>query len=184
MSARNARQWVILGGFVVVLGALMAVGLRRTPPLAGVGLDAPNFTARHLGTGDTVALAAYRGQVILLNLWATWCRPCEAEMPAIERLYQELGPLGLRVLAVSVDEGDSEPVKQWAAARGLSFDILHDATRDIERRYHTFGLPESFVIDREGRIVKRVTGFILEWDAPQQKALFRRLLERDAPSSR
>ena len=105
-------------------------------------------------------------------------------MPEIERLFQELGPEGLRVLAVSVDEEGSDVVRAWANRRHLTFDILHDPTREIERRYQTIGVPESFVIDRNGRIVKRVTGYIVHWDDATQKALFRRLLAQTRDEGR
>lgn len=177
---RVRTQWMLVGGFGAALALVVALGLALPASDSTLGRPAPDFTAQLLSTGNTVSLSRYRGQVILLNIWATWCAPCEAEMPGIQRLYQELGPEGLRVLAVSVDEeaGPAE-VRKWAEARHLTFDILQDASRDIERRYRTIGVPESFVIDRQGRVVKRVTGFVLEWDAAPQKALFRRLLETD-----
>jgi peroxiredoxin len=81
-------------------------------------------------------------------------------------------------VSVDVEAGPAE-VRRWAVDRQLTFDILHDPTRRIETAYRSIGVPESFVIDRQGRVVKRVTGYVLEWDAAPQKALFRRLL-RDA----
>jgi peroxiredoxin len=177
------RQWLIAGGFALGLVVLVGIGLTRVPPAAGVGGAAPDFRATHLGTGESVSLASYRGQVVLLNVWATWCPPCEAEMPEFQRLYQELGPDGLRILAVSVDETGGEVVRQWARERGLTFDILHDPRREIEHTYQTIGLPETFIIDRAGRVVKRVTGHVLSWDAPQQKAFLRRLLSQHAPGA-
>jgi peroxiredoxin len=97
----------------------------------------------------------------------------------MERLYRELGPEGLRVVAVSVDVGAGEPVLQWARDRNLTFDIWHDPKGRVQRIYQTTGVPESFVIDRHGVIVKKVIG-AAEWDHPAQKALFRRLLEEPA----
>ena len=168
---------MVVGGFGTALAALVAFGLAQPASDSTLGQPAPGFSAKLLPSGQTVSLEKYRGQVILLNIWATWCAPCDAEMPAIQRLYQELGPEGLRVLAVSVDEdAGSLEVLQWATDRKLTFDILHDPSRNIERAYRTIGVPESFVIDRQGRVVKRVTGYVLEWDALAQKALFRRLL--------
>ena len=171
-------QWMVVGGFAIALALVVAFGLAQPATDSSLGQPAPDFSAELLPTGRTVSLAKdYRGQVVLLNVWATWCGPCEAEMPEIQKLYEALRPLGLRVLAVSVDEEvDSDGVKKWADARHLTFDILHDPTLDIEKRYRTVGVPESFVIDAEGRVVKRVTGYVLKWDAPAQEALFRRLL--------
>lgn len=171
------KQWVLSMGVGTALLAVVVYGLAQPASDSTLGQPAPEFHANLLADGARVSLSQYRGQVVLLNIWATWCAPCEAEMPAIQRLYQELGPEGLRVLAVSVDvEAGPSEVKRWATDRRLTFDILHDPSRKIESLYRTIGVPESFVIDREGRVVKRVTGYVLEWDAPPQKALFRRLL--------
>ena len=97
----------------------------------------------------------------------------------MERLFQELGPSGLRVVAVSVDVGDAAAVRQWAADRGLSFAIWHDPSGRVERLYQTTGVPESFVIDRHGVIVKKIIG-ATEWDHPAQQTLIRRLLAGEA----
>ncbi len=181
---RTRTQWLAVGAFGAVLAVAVAFGLSQPATDSTLGQPAPDFTATALATGTPVSLADYHGQVVLLNIWATWCGPCEAEMPDIQRLYEALGPEGLRVLAVSVDE-EATPaeVKAWADARHLTFQILHDPTLEIERRYRTIGVPESFVIDARGRVVKRVTGYVLQWDAPAQKALFRRLLADRADST-
>ena len=102
-------------------------------------------------------------------------------MPSIQRLHNELAAQGLKVVAVSVDGTDSETVRTWAQERGLTFDILHDRTGRIERDYQTTGVPESFVIDRDGIIVKKVIGAAV-WDHPSQVALMRRLLGVDEQS--
>jgi len=173
-------QWVLVAGLGVTLAAAVGFGLAQPASDSTLGQPAPHFTALRASTGDSVSLATFKGQVILLNIWATWCAPCEAEMPAIQRLYQQMGPQGLRVLAVSVDEvASSREVMDWTRERKLTFDILHDPSRKIESIYRTLGVPETFVIDRQGRVVKRVTGYVLEWDAGPQKALIRRLLESD-----
>jgi len=148
--------------------------IRRVEP----GSDAPAFEAVDLATGDRIDVGDFAGEVVLLNVWATWCAPCEAEMPSIQRLHQELGPYGLRVVAVSVDRGDIDPVREWIQERSLTFTVLHDPTGQIEQTYQTTGVPESFVIDRHGVIVKKIIGST-EWDHPTQKALFRRLLDAE-----
>lgn len=96
-------------------------------------------------------------------------------MPSMQRLHEVLGSEGLRIVAVSVDVGTSTGVKRWAEDRGLTFQILHDPSGRIERTYQTTGVPESFVIDREGIIVKKVIGPV-EWDDAPQVNLLRRLL--------
>jgi peroxiredoxin len=180
---KRRTQWALTGGIVALLGAALVLAVANAPSGTGVGIAAPDFPAVNLATGDTVRLSDFHGQVLLVNLWATWCTPCEAEMPEIERLYQELGPEGLRVVAVSQDEDGPDVVRAWVKKHNLTFDILHDRKGDVQHLYQAVGLPESFVIDRNGRIVKRVTGYIVHWDGADQKALFRRLLARKADPS-
>jgi len=171
------KQWTIVLVIVAVLtaGAVMAVRLSPEIFPVEVGSRAPDFQAADLATGDTVALSGFRGQVVLLNVWATWCEPCRVEMPSFERLHQELGPQGLRIVAVSIDEAGPDVVREFQREYGLTFQILHDRSRAIERIYQTTGVPETFVLNREGRIMKKVIG-AAEWDSPINKDLIRRLL--------
>jgi cytochrome c biogenesis protein CcmG/thiol:disulfide interchange protein DsbE len=172
------RRWTIGIGAVMALvfGTALAIKIRPQIDLVGVGSRAPEFRATDLGTGRTVTLADYRGKVLLLNVWATWCQPCRVEMPSMERLYRRLGGGDFKILAVSVDEQGDSVVTAFARELGLSFDILHDQSRAIERSYQTTGVPESWVIDRSGVIVKKVIG-PSEWDGPVNDALIRRLVE-------
>jgi thiol-disulfide isomerase/thioredoxin len=171
-------QWIAVGGILGALAFALGAALLLTPEMGRVipGADAPPLRAVDAATGDSVTIDEFGGDVVLLNIWATWCGPCEAEMPSMQRLYEQLGHDGLRILAVSVDlfEG-REGVMAWAAERDLTFPILHDKTGRIQQTYQTTGVPESFVIDKHGVIVKKVIGS-LEWDEPAQLALFRRLL--------
>jgi cytochrome c biogenesis protein CcmG, thiol:disulfide interchange protein DsbE len=175
MASRG--QWVAVGVVLGVIGFGIGAALLLTPEITRIepGTRAPDYTVFGLDTGDTVELRDYRGEVVLLNVWATWCAPCEQEMPSMERLYRELGPQGLRVVAVSVDLDDPEDVRKWVADRDLSFTVLHDPSGRIQQVYQTTGVPESFVLDRQGVIVKKIIG-ATAWDHPAQKALFRRLL--------
>ncbi len=177
----NRGQWIAVGGVLLAVAAVVGAGLALSGDLApvSVGSKAPTFRAVRLATGDSVGLGQFTGEVVLLNIWATWCVPCEQEMPSIERLYQELSPDGLKIVSVSIDEDQPAAVSRWLADRKLTFDVLQDRSREIERIYQTTGVPESFVIDRHGVIVKKVIGPV-EWDHPAQKALFRRLLGEPA----
>ena len=127
-------------------------------------------------TGQPASLADYRGKVVLLNIWATWCEPCRVEMPALERLHRKLAGTDFRLVSVSIDKDDSTVVRRFARQLGLTFEILHDRSGAIQQRYQTTGVPESFVIDRDGSIVKKVIG-AAEWDAPVNETLLRRLLD-------
>ena len=168
---------------VAVLSALIWTNRERFTPL-DIGSLAPDYRAQSLD-GDTVSLSSFAGDVVVLNVWATWCRPCVIEMPALERLHQELRDDGLRVVAVSVDAppgvlgafgeagGD---VARFVDDHGLTFTVLHDPSGDIQRRYQVNGLPTTFVIDRDGRIRSKVMG-AREWDEPPLADQIRQLVE-------
>lgn len=176
--SKQAKQWVWVGVIVLGLGlgagALVAFG----PKIEGieVGRRAPDYTAVRLGTQDSVSLhQAGEGKVTLINIWATWCIPCRAEMPAMEQLYKELGPRGLRIIAVSIDDGDPRDVASFVQDLGLTFDILHDQSGDIQRVYQTTGVPESLLLDKDGVIVKKVIGEH-PWSSPSNRSLVANLL--------
>jgi peroxiredoxin len=104
-------------------------------------------------SGETVKLSDYRGQAVLVNLWATWCPPCRAEMPTIEAIYNEYKDQGFVVLAVDMTyQDDAERVPPFVAEQGLTYPILLDETGDVAADYQMLSLPTSFFIDREGII--------------------------------
>ena len=175
MSVRG--QWVAVLAIVGILCAGVAVWMVLSPARGsvGVGTRAPEFEAVDLRTGEPVMFERRTGHVTLLNVWATWCTPCETEMPSMERLLGLLGDSGLQVLAVSVDVGSGGDVRDWVEERGLTFDVWHDPGGEIQRTYRTTGVPESFVIDHHGVIMRRVIG-PKEWDHPSEVTLLRRLL--------
>lgn len=186
MSQSNRRQWYVVGGVVVVLAVLVAIGWTarsRFLPVE-VGSAAPEVRASDL-RGRPALLSSLRGNIVLLNIWATWCGPCQQEMPSMERLYRQLGPEGLKIVAVSVDAapGKIDPdgraggdVAGFARDFGLTFDIWREPTGMVERDYRTTGVPESFLVDRNGTIVKKVIG-ATEWDDPANVELIRRMLK-------
>lgn len=171
-------QWIFVLGIMGALVGGLVGGMALSGALEPVGIDteAPDFAAVDVFENDTVMFARYAGDVVLLNIWATWCLPCEAEMPSMQRLYEQLGDSGLHIVAVSVDDGSTGAVREWIEERGFTFHVLHDRSGRVERAYQTTGVPESFVIDRHGRIVKKVIG-ATEWDDPAQQSLIRRLLQ-------
>jgi peroxiredoxin len=155
----------------VALG--LVVAREPVPPPLEEGRPAPDFALPRLGGGE-VALSALRGKAVLVNFWATWCAPCEQEMPAMQRLYAQLAPRGLELLAISVDAGDAE-VEAFRARLGLGFPILRDPDKRVASAYQSFRYPESFLIDPEGRLVERYIGE-RDWDAPEYVARIERLL--------
>jgi peroxiredoxin len=144
-------------------------------PLLGKGVPAPNFTFPGLD-GKKISLADYKGKVVLLNIWATWCAPCVAEMPSMEKLYQELKNEDFEILAVSVDESGAEAVKPFMEKHKLGFPVLLDTKGDIKTLYQTTGIPESFIIDKDGIIIEKIIG-PREWAASGAIRFFRNIIQ-------
>ena len=178
-----SKQWIFVGLVVagIVAGATIMTRVGSEVEPVQVGATAPEFHALDLATGDSVSLRErYRGRVTLVNIWATWCVPCRVEMPAMEQVYTSLAPRGFAIAAVSVDEGSSEDVRRFGEDLKLTFDLLHDRSSRIQQIYQTTGVPESFLLDRRGVIVKRIIG-AHDWNSPANRALVERLL--DEPST-
>ena len=174
------QQWSVVLGVIAVLGIgllvlVHALGDEIFP--VGVGSRAPAFSAHVLGSAtQTKTLADYQGQVMIVNIWATWCEPCKVEMPSLEQLYKLYGPSGLKVVAVSIDETASDDsIRAYARNMGLTFEILHDKTGEMEKAYQTTGYPESFVVARDGVIRKKWIGPD-DWASQGNIALTRNLL--------
>jgi cytochrome c biogenesis protein CcmG, thiol:disulfide interchange protein DsbE len=182
----NRQQWTLIAGVVTtaVFGVALAIKLRPELNPVEIGSTAPAFHATDLRTHRPASLEDYRGKVVLLNIWATWCPPCRAEMPSMEQLHKKLAGTDFRIAAVSVDGDAFYPdneqngpaqILAFANQLGLTFDILHDPSGAIRTSYDIFGVPESYVIDRDGIIVKRVIG-AADWQDPVNEMLIRRLL--------
>jgi cytochrome c biogenesis protein CcmG, thiol:disulfide interchange protein DsbE len=141
------------------------------------GAPAPDFTARTLDSIPRVkTLADYRGQVVLLNLWATWCEPCKVEMPSIEALHRAYAPSGLKVVAVATDDpGFEDAIRRFVAEHGLTFEVLSEGSGAIERAYQTRGIPATYLIGADGIIRKRIAG-ASDWSSPANRALVAQLL--------
>ncbi len=141
------------------------------------GVPAPNFTLPDLN-GKMVSLTDYKGNVVLLNIWATWCPPCVEEMPSMEKLHQELKDESFEILAVSIDVSGAEAVIPFMKKHKLGFSALTDTTGAIKNLYQTIGVPESFIIDKDGIIVEKVIG-PRDWAASGAIRYFRNLIQRN-----
>ena len=124
---------------------------------SSVGYIAPDFKLRNLN-GNYESLSNYRGEVVVLNFWATWCVPCRVEMPSFEKLYRRYRSEGVTVLAITLDKNSEERIQTFVDEYGLSFPILLDDKSEVERLYPSMTIPFTYVIDREGRVVARVDG--------------------------
>jgi peroxiredoxin len=118
---------------------------------------APDFVIENLSGGDT-GLADYKGKVLLLNFWATWCMPCRAEMPGMEALWQKYREQGFVVVGISNDEGSKKRVETFTRLLDLSFPILLDPEGEVNDLYEVSNMPTSFLIDRNGKIISRIVG--------------------------
>lgn len=179
------RKWLV-GGTIAVIALILAVlgwHYRDHFTPAEAGALAPDFqgVTTH---GDTISLAQYRGQVVLLNVWATWCPPCVREMPSLQRLHEQLGSQGLRVIGINVDDvpggfrGFNEPagnVRSFAHDLGITFPILQDGSGHTEDLFQVFGLPTTILIGRNGHILEKIVG-ARPWDRPEYIAIIKRLL--------
>jgi len=151
---------IVLGISLIISGGLpqpsdatgVFAGEAITAPQVG-GL-APDFTRPRLD-GVPLTLSQQRGRVVLLNFWATWCGPCEAEMPLLQMLHEDYPELVLWAMNMGEDAAQIAP---WIAARKLTFPILRDPTRTLEYNYALRGQPSTVIIDQEGRIVTIIEG--------------------------
>lgn len=149
------------------------------PPIA-IGLPAPDFTFPGLD-GKMVSLADYRGKVVFVNIWATWCPSCVDEMPSMEKLYQKLKGRKFEILAVSIDVMGRKDVAPFMKDYRLTFPALLDTRGTIRRSYRTTGVPESFIIDKEGILVRKIIGPI-DWATPAVFQYFDELMNRPLPT--
>lgn len=132
------------------------------PPMAKVGEVVPDVSLRTLD-GKTVTLSQYRGKVVVFNFWATWCPPCKAEMPSIERLHQKLKGLDLVILAVNAEADGEEVVKEFLEDTPYTFTFLLDAEAEAQDVFGVFRFPETFIINKDGVLLNHIVGG-REWD--------------------
>jgi len=140
----------------------------------GRATAAPDFTVPDLA-GHQLQLRDFKGKVVFLNFWATWCPPCKEEMPSMERLYRRHKDRGFTILALSIDSGGAAPVGGFAKKLGLTFPIGLDSKTTVANHYAVRGLPATFLIDRKGVIAAMAIG-PRDWDAKAAHAVIEALL--------
>ncbi len=139
-------------------------------PAAVVGAPAPDFELKDL-SGNTVKLSDYRGKVVLVNFWATWCGPCKAEMPLLQDRYTTLQGNGLEIVAVNIGE-DEDLVRPYVKDLGLDFAIVLDPELAVNDEYRVLGYPTTITVDRDGNVVDVHVG---AWLDEQLDAVLSRL---------
>ena len=128
--------------------------------------------------GHPRALADFRGKVVLLNIWATWCLPCRKEMPTLDRLEATLGSDDFMVLPLSIDRGGVERVKKFYSEIGVQHLAIYvDSSRKADSALGVFGLPATLLIDRQGRELGRLSG-AAEWDAPEMIVFLKMIIAK------
>ncbi len=176
------RRWPFIAA-VLLVGGYVALQQRTSrPPALGGELRPPQervlFTAEvtlpdvH---GNTVRLAELRGRVILLNLWATWCYPCRAEMPSMDTLYQDYRGKGLEILAIANDSQGKTAVAPFVKEYGLTFPVLLDPHNRVGTQLQVHGIPTSYLLDKQGRIAYVALG-AKNWNSPYMRRVLDRLL--------
>ena len=154
------KSIVVLTGMLVIILGLSAFdgwSMGSRPPVTG--MPASEFTLTDLN-GKTHSLSDYRGKIVLLNFWATWCKPCTTEMPAMQACYDRLRDKGFVVLAVNELE-DEAKVREHIKTHGHTFPVLMDKDNRVANQYGVFGLPVSVFIDEKGMIQEYIKGGLL-----------------------
>ena len=162
----HKRKLILI--FLVLIGAIGLISLyfiffenKRPAPRVEhggkVGEIAPDFELATL-EGNSVKLSVYRGKVVFLNIWATWCPPCREEMSSMEALYQRLKDRQFEMLAVSIDAKGEEVVGLFVAKYGLTFPVLLDPDNKTYRLYGLTGVPETFIVDKSGVVIHKIIG--------------------------
>ena len=128
-----------------------------------VGSPAKDFSLRD--SDRSVTLAEFRGQVLVLNFWATWCPPCEEELPSLMRMQDRLRGRGVTVLGVSIDV-DADAYHRFLQQRGVNFMTIRDPEQKIPSLYGTSGWPETYIIDRQGVLRRKFVGAV-DWTSPE-----------------
>lgn len=171
------------GAFYTVSLAIVVIGLLfgffglprlfRSSHASHVGKDAPSFKLPVLTNGEgqkaivanTLSLDALKGSPVLLDYWATWCGPCQAEAPVVDRIFRRHKDRGLVVLGINVNSrGDTDGVTPWVRKKGLSFTILHDVDSSASEAFQVQNIPTIVLISREGKVAAIRTGVTSDED--------------------
>ncbi len=169
LRAVEAALWVVVVGLFLVR---VTPQLRAAIGWGGAGADEPAVSFDLLG-GGTLPLAQLKGQVVLVNFWATWCPPCRAEMPGLQRVYEDRHAAGFTILGVSMDEGSRERVAAFLKDHGITYPVAMASAETVAGFGGVNDYPTSFLIDRRGRVRYTVRGMFA---SPALRAAVNRLL--------
>jgi peroxiredoxin len=171
---RKLLTTAILGGVAALLVMFAAPSYRQGEPSLA-GKTAPTFS--FVLDGQPANLTDLRGKVVVLNFWASWCPPCVEETASLNRLQQQIAPLGATVLGVSLDD-DEAAYRKFVQDQHVSFPVYRDTSQKVAASYGTYMYPETYLIDRNGKIVRKIIG-AQDWVSPDMLAYFHNLLTKN-----
>jgi peroxiredoxin len=145
LKSKHPASWINQVLFAIV--ALLCVTQLTAATLSG---PAPDFTLKS-SNGANIKLSELRGQVVMINFWASWCGPCRQEMPLLDQLYQRYQPMGFTLLGVNVEE-DSRAADKVLKEIPVSFPVLYDKKNQVSESYQVRAMPSTFLIDRDGKV--------------------------------
>ncbi len=174
----TAKRGIVLVILMISVGLfilfLIAKETPRTAKIIREGDLAPEFRLPS-PDGKLSDLSEYRGRVVMLHFWATWCPPCVDEIPTLERLYRTFSGKDFELLAVSADEDGAEAVTPFMRRNGLTLPVLLDPNRSIAKLYGTFKYPETYILDRNGIVRYKAIG-ARDWTAPENIEIIREII--------
>jgi peroxiredoxin len=176
MKKKTSLTIVII--VLTVIGLLFVFGQQggRKGTLIREGDQAPEFRLSTL-EGRSVSLSSFKGKVVIVHFWATWCPPCVDEIPTLDRLFRAMAGRDLEILAVSVDEGGAEAVGGFMQRNRLSLPVLLNPDRSVANLYGTLKFPETYLVDREGIVRRKIIG-AADWTRPDAIGLITELLKK------
>lgn len=181
MPPGTMAKWASTLGLVLLIGANAATGGASPEAMKALGILEPRertaVPSVILPTlqGKPFSLSELKGKLILVNFWATWCLPCQWEMPLMEKLYQAYKAKGFVVVAISLDQEGAAVVEPFVKERKLTYPVLLDPSLKGARQFGVIGLPATFLVGPDG-FIKGVTYGPKEWDGPEARALIESLL--------
>ena len=181
MKDKKTNQRNIIFFSLVALGFAITFSLKQNDSIFKYSkqiaieeeLPAPDFTLPGLN-GELISLSEFKGNVVLINIWATWCPPCVYEMPSMEKLHQQFKNEKFKILAISIDSQGAKAVAPFMKNHNLTFQALIDPAGTIRTSYGVNSIPQSFIIDKQCHLLKKIIGPI-DWATPEVFRFFREL---------